>query len=114
MKKYTRILSYIALFLVIVAIYLRLNQNNDLKNKIIELKKANDSLNIQIDSTHLKITKLNSVAESYKIQIQEDQIKLAELQAKADLYKRKYNEEHNRISGLSGDALINEFTNAFN
>lgn len=114
MEKYTRILSYIALILVIVAVYLRLNKNSDLKDKILELEKANDSLKVQIDSTHIKINKLNEVAETYKIQIQNDRIKLADLQAKADLYKRKYNEEHNRITELSGDALVSEFTNAFN
>lgn len=114
MKKYTRILSYVALVLVIIAVYLRLNRSNDLKDKIIELEKVNDSLKVQIDSTYLKIEELNNVAEEYKIQIQKDQIKLADLQTKADLYKRKYNEEHNRITELSGDALVSEFTNAFN
>lgn len=114
MKTYTRILSYIALILVIIAVYRRLDQSSDLKDKIIELEKVNDSLKVQIDSTHLKIEELDNVAKEYKIQIQKDQIKLVDLQAKADLYKRKYNEEHNRITELSGDALVSEFTNAFN
>jgi hypothetical protein len=56
---------------------------------------------------------LDSVANGYKLQIQEDKTKLADLQAKANTYKQKYNEEHNRISGLAGNALVSEFTNAF-
>jgi len=114
MKKYTRILSYVALILVIIAVYRRLDHSTDLKDKINELERANDSLQAQVDSTHIKIDELNVVAEGYKIQIEEDKVKLADLQAKADLYKRKYNEEHNRITELSGDALVSEFTNAFN
>ena len=114
MKKYTRILSYVALILVIIAIYRRLDKNNDLNSKINELERVNDSLQAQVDSTHIKIAKLDSIADGYRMQIQDDKAKLADLQAKADLFKRKYNEEHNRISELTGDALVSEFTNAFN
>jgi len=114
MEKYTRILSYIALILVIIAVYRRLDQSSNLKDKINELERANDSLQAQVDSTHTAINKLDSIAEGYKLQIQEDKSKLADLQAKANLYKQKYNEEHNRISGLTGNALVSEFTNAFN
>ena len=114
MKKYTRILSYIALILVVIAVYRRLGQSSNLNSKINELERANDSLQAQVDSTHIKIAKLDSIADGYRIQIQEDKAKLADLQAKADLFKRKYNEEHNRISELTGDALVSEFTNAFN
>jgi uncharacterized coiled-coil DUF342 family protein len=113
MKKYTRILSYVALILVIIAIYRRLDKSNDLNSKINELERANDSLQAQVDSTHIKIAKLDSIADGYRIQIQEDKAKLADLQAKANTYKQKYNEEHNRISGLTGNALVSEFTNAF-
>ena len=113
MKKYTRILSYVALILVIIAIYRRLDKSNDLNSKINELERANDSLQAQVDSTHIKIAKLDSIAAGYRIQIQEDKAKLADLQAKANTYKQKYNEEHNRISGLTGNALVSEFTNAF-
>lgn len=114
MKKYTRILGYVALILTVIAIYRRLDHSTNLKDKINELERANDSLQAQVDSTHIAITKLDSIAEGYKLQIQEDKTKLADLQAKADLFKRKYNEEHNRITGLTGDALVSEFTNAFN
>ena len=114
MKKYTRILSYIALILVVIAVYRRLGQSSNLNSKINELERANDSLQAQVDSTHIEIAKLDSIADGYRIQIQEDKAKLADLQAKANLFKRKYNEEHNRISGLAGDALVSEFTNAFN
>jgi len=113
MKKYTRILSYVALILVIIAIYRRLDKSNDLNSKINELERVNDSLQAQVDSTHIKIAKLDSIADGYRIQIQEDKAKLADLQAKANTYKQKYNEEHNRISGLTGNALVSEFTNAF-
>jgi uncharacterized coiled-coil DUF342 family protein len=114
MKKLTKITSYVALILVVFAVYRRLDQNSDLKSQINELERVNDSLQAQVDSTHIKIDQLNVVAEGYKTQIEEDKVKLADLQAKADLYKRKYNEEHNRITELSGDALVSEFTNAFN
>jgi uncharacterized coiled-coil DUF342 family protein len=113
MRKYTRILSYVALILVIIAVYRRLDQNSNLKDKINELERVNDSLQAQVDSTHITISKLDSVANSYKLQIQEDKTKLSDLQAKANTYKQKYNEEHNRISGLAGNALVSEFTNAF-
>jgi peptidoglycan hydrolase CwlO-like protein len=113
MSKYVRILSYVALILVIIAIYRRLDQNSNLKDKINELERANDSLQAQVDSTHITISKLDSIADGYKLQIEEEKTKLADLQAKADLFKQKYNEEHNRISGLTGNALVSEFTNAF-
>jgi peptidoglycan hydrolase CwlO-like protein len=113
MSKYVRILSYVALILVIIAIYRRLDQNSNLKDKINELERANDSLQAQVDSTHITISKLDSIADGYKLQIEEEKTKLADLQAKADLFKQKYNEEHNRISGLTGNALVIEFTNAF-
>jgi peptidoglycan hydrolase CwlO-like protein len=113
MSKYVRILSYVALILIIIAIYRRLDQNSNLKDKINELERANDSLQAQVDSTHITISKLDSIADGYKLQIEEEKTKLADLQAKADLFKQKYNEEHNRISGLTGNALVSEFTNAF-
>jgi uncharacterized coiled-coil DUF342 family protein len=46
--------------------------------------------------------------------VTENKTKLSGLKYKADLYKTKYNEEHNRINNLSNDALVSEFTNAFN
>jgi len=113
MKKYVRILGYVALILTVIAVYRRLDQGKDLKNKINELERANDSLQAQVDSTHIKIAKLDSIADGYRIQIQEDKAKLADLQAKANTYKQKYNEKNNRISGLTGNALVSEFTNAF-
>jgi chromosome segregation ATPase len=113
MKKYTRILGYIALILTVIAVYRRLDQGKDLKSKINELERTNDSLQAQVDSTQIKIAKLDSIAEGYKLQIEQDKAKLADLQTKADKNKRKYNEENNRISGLTGNALVSEFTNAF-
>jgi DNA repair exonuclease SbcCD ATPase subunit len=113
MLKYTRILSYVALILVIIAIYRRLDKASDLNSKINELERVNNSLQAQVDSTHIKIAQLDSAANGYKVQIQEEKAKLADLQAKADTYKQKYNEKNNRISGLTGNALVSEFTNAF-
>jgi len=113
MLKYTRILSYVALILIIIAIYRRLDKASDLNSKINELERVNDSLQAQVDSTHIKIAQLDSAANGYKVQIQEEKAKLADLQAKADTYKQKYNEKNNRISGLTGNALVSEFTNAF-
>ena len=113
MQKYTRILGYVALILAVIAVYRRLDQASDLKSQINELERANDSLQAQVDSTHIKIAQLDSVANGYKVQIQEEKAKLADLQAKADTYKQKYNEKNNRISGLTGNALVSEFTNSF-
>ena len=113
MKKITKILSYVALILVIIAVYQRLDQNKDLRQQIKELERANDSLQAQVDSTHIKIAELDVIAEGYRIQIEQDKVKLSDLQAKVDFYKRKYNEETSRITQLTGDALVNEFTNAF-
>jgi len=106
MKKYVRILGYIALVLTVIAVYRRLDQGKNLKSKINELERTNDSLQAQVDSTQAKIAKLDSIAEGYKLQIEQDKAKLADLQAKADKNKRKYNEENNRISGLTGNALV--------
>lgn len=114
MKKLTKIISYVALILVIFAVYRRLDQNSELKQQVKELEQANTLLQAQVDSTYTKIDQLAITAEGYKSQIELDKEKLADLQSKADLYKRKYNEEHNRITELSGDALVSEFTNAFN
>jgi chromosome segregation ATPase len=110
-------LSYIALILLAIMIYLRFirstESNRELKQQIKELELKNDSIQAHVDSTLIQITQLNVIAEGYKVQIEEDKQQLANLQSKADLYKRKYNEEHSRITELSGDALVSEFTNAF-
>jgi uncharacterized coiled-coil DUF342 family protein len=115
MKKYTRILSYVAVILVLFALYYRTvnKKTADLNHKIEMLEKQSDSLQHHIDSNNQKIVKLDSIAMMYKNQVTNEKQKLAGLQSKADLYKQKYNEEHNRISKLSNDALVSEFTNAF-
>ena len=113
MNKAFKLLSYVAVILTLLAVYLRLERGKDDREFIKELERRNDSLQAHVDSTIIKIEALNDLASGYKLQIEEDKSKLADLQAKADLFKRKYNEEHNRITELSGDALVSEFTNAF-
>ena len=116
--KVLQIISYVAVILLSLTIYLRYvrsnESNRELKQQIKELELKNDSIQSHIDSASNEIDKLNVLAEDYRLQIKSNQSKLANLQSKADLYKRKYNEEHNRITELSGDALVSEFTNAFN
>jgi uncharacterized coiled-coil DUF342 family protein len=111
-KEILKFLGYIGLVLLIVNIFninpnFRLDKENEILNKKI------DSLQANIDSSKVKIAQLDSVATVYKQQVIEDKIKLSGLKHKADLYKTKYNEEHNRITNLSNDALVSEFTNAF-
>lgn len=112
-KEILKFLGYIGLVLLIVNI-LNINPNFRLgeENKILNNKI--DSLQANIDSNKVKIAQLDSVATVYKKQVTENKTKLSGLKYKADLYKTKYNEEHNRINNLSNDALVSEFTNAFN
>jgi len=111
-KEIIKFLGYVGLVLLIVNI-LNINPNFRLGKENEALNNKIDSLQANIDSTKIKITQLDSVATVYKKQVAEDKIKLSGLKHKADLYKTKYNEEHNRITNLSNDALVSEFTNAF-
>jgi uncharacterized coiled-coil DUF342 family protein len=111
-KEIIKFLGYVGLVLLIVNI-LNINPNFRLGKENEALNNKIDSLQANIDSTKIKIAQLDSVATVYKKQVTEDKTKLSGLKAKADLYKTKYNEEHNRITNLSNDALVSEFTNAF-
>jgi len=111
-KEILKFLGYIGLVLLIVNI-LNINPNFRLDKQNEILSKKIDSLQANIDSNKVKIAQLDSVATVYKQQVIEDKTKLSGLKYKADLYKTKYNEEHNRITNLSNDALVSEFTNAF-
>jgi uncharacterized coiled-coil DUF342 family protein len=111
-KEIIKFLGYVGLVLLIVNI-LNINPNFRLGKENEALNNKIDSLQANIDSTKTKIAQLDSVATVYKKQVAEDKIKLSGLKHKADLYKTKYNEEHNRITNLSNDALVSEFTNAF-
>ena len=112
-KEILKFLGYIGLVLLIVNI-LNINPNFRLAKENEALNNKIDSLQANIDSTKIKIAQLDSIATVYKKQVTEDKTKLSGLKYKADLYKTKYNEEHNRINNLSNDALVSEFTNAFN
>ena len=111
-KEILKFLGYIGLVLLIVNI-LNINPNFRLDKQNEILSKKIDSLQANIDSNKVKIAQLDSVAIVYKQQVIEDKTKLSGLKYKADLYKTKYNEEHNRITNLSNNALVSEFTNAF-
>ena len=112
-KEILKFLGYIGLVLLIVNI-LNINPNFRLAKENKALNNKIDSLQANIDSSKVKIAQLDSVATVYKKQVIENKTKLSGLKYKADLYKTKYNEEHNRINNLSNDALVSEFTNAFN
>ena len=111
-KEILKFLGYIGLVLLIVNI-LNINPNFRLDKQNEILSRKIDSLQANIDSNKVKIAQLDSVATVYKKQVIEDKTKLSGLKYKADLYKTKYNEEHNRITNLSNNALVSEFTNAF-
>ena len=111
-KEILKFLGYIGLVLLIVNIF-NINPNFRLDKQNEILSKKIDSLQANIDSSKVKIAQLDSVTTVYKQQVIEDKIKLSGLKHKADLYKTKYNEEHNRITNLSNDTLVSEFTNAF-
>ena len=111
-KEILKFLGYIGLVLLIVNI-LNINPNFRLGKQNEILSKKIDSLQANIDSNKVKIAQLDSVATVYKKQVIENKTKLSGLKYKADLYKTKYNEEHNRITNLSNNALVSEFTNAF-
>jgi uncharacterized coiled-coil DUF342 family protein len=115
MKNSIHIIGYIVVivFTIIIVRNLGFAGDIDAKNKIKALNHQIDSLQAHVDSNNVKIAQLDSLATLYKTKVDEDKKKLSGLKAKADLYKNKYNEEHNRITNLSNDALVSEFTSAF-
>lgn len=116
MKNYINIIGYIVVIVLTIIIVRNLGFAGDIdaENKIKALNHQIDSLQLHVDSNNIKIAQLDSVATLYKTKVAQDKEKLSGLKAKADLYKNKYNEEHNRITNLSNDAVVSEFTNAFN
>lgn len=115
MKNYINIIGYIVVIVLTVIIVKNLGfaGSIDAENKIKALNYQIDSLQSCVDSNNIKIAQLDSIAILYKNKVAEDKKKLSDLKVKADLYKNKYNEEHNRITKLSNDALVSEFTGAF-
>lgn len=103
---------YLGLVLLIINIF-NINPNFNLNKENEVLNQKIDSLQLNIDSFKVKIIKLDSLNYIYEKEIKQNQIKLSELKLKSDLNKKKQNEENNRINNLSNNALINEFTNAF-
>ena len=101
------------LVLFIIIIFQSQYPKSDLKNRLNELHKQNDSLFLNIKLKQNEITKLDSVTNIYKDKIEKNKIELTALKIKADNFKIKYNEEHNRINTLSNRNTVNEFTNAF-
>lgn len=72
-----------------------------------------DSLQIEIGLNKNKIDSLTAAKVVLDSLIAIDKNKLADIAKKAKEYKDKYNEEHNRISDMSDDDIIREFTAAF-
>ena len=103
---------YSGLVLLIINIF-NINPNFNLNKENEVLNHKIDSLQSNIDSFNVKIMKLDSLNSIYEKEIKQNQIKLSELKLKSDLNKKKQNEENNRINNLSNNALISEFTNAF-
>ena len=72
-----------------------------------------DSLQIEIGLNKSKIDSLSSAKLVLDSMVAVDKAKLTEVSKKAETYRKKYNEEHNRISDMSDDDIIREFTAAF-
>ena len=64
-------------------------------------------------SKDIKISSLDSTRGVLDSLLVLDKAKLAELARKAEQYRKKYDKERNRINDMSDDAVISEFSKAF-
>jgi hypothetical protein len=111
-KEILKFIGIVGLVLLVFFIFnISPNSNFNKQNELLKFKI--DSLQSTIDSSKVKIDRLDSINKVYQLEIKNTKQKLSDLKIKSDLYKKKYNEEHNRINNLSNDAIVSEFTNAF-
>ena len=73
-----------------------------------------DSLQIEIGLNKAKIDSLSSAKLVLDSLVAVDKAKLTEVAKKAAAYKDKYDKEHDRLTDMSDDDVISEFTAAFN
>ena len=87
--------------------------NTSISNKEKEYQAKIDSLQIEIGLNKAKIDSLSSAKLVLDSLVAMDKAKLNEVSKKAEIYRKKYNEEHNRLTDMSDDDIISEFTAAF-
>ena len=93
--------------------FLFIYNNSKVSNKEKYYQDKIDSLQIEIGLNKNKIDSLSAAKVILDSIVAVDKAKLTEVSKKAETYRKKYNEEHNRISDMSDDDIIREFTAAF-
>ena len=88
--------------------------NSKISDKEKEYQVKIDSLQTQIKINNIKIDSLTSAKLVLDSMVVVNKDKLNKVSKKAEKYRKKYNEEHTRISNMSNDIIISEFTAAFN
>ena len=82
--------------------------------RIAQYQATIDSLTLEIGKKDITIASLDSTRSVLDSLVVLDKAKLAETAQKAAAYREKYNEELSHINDMSDDAVISEFTAAFN
>jgi len=93
--------------------FLFVYNNSKISNKEKYYQDKIDSLQIEIGLNKNQIDSLSAAKVVLDSIVAVDKAKLTEVSRKAETYRKKYNEEHNRISDMSDDDIIREFTAAF-
>ena len=93
--------------------FLFVYNNSKVSNKEKYYQDKIDSLQIEIGLNKNQIDSLSAAKVVLDSIVAVDKAKLTEVSRKAETYRKKYNEEHNRISDMSDDDIIREFTAAF-
>jgi chromosome segregation ATPase len=93
--------------------YLFIYNKNPYEDREAEFQQRIDSLKLQIELGKTEIDSLSRLNRILDSTILQDKAQLTEVAKKAETFKNKYNEEQNRISDMSDDNIISEFTAAF-
>jgi uncharacterized protein HemX len=93
--------------------YLFIYNKNPYEDREAEFQQRIDSLRLQIELGKTEIDSLSRLNRILDSTILQDKAQLTEVAKKAETFKNKYNEEQNRISDMSDDNIISEFTAAF-
>ena len=94
--------------------FLFIRDNDPYIDREAEFKQRIDSLRQEIQAGKAKIASLDSANHVLDSIVLKDKAALSDIAEKAEEYKQKYNEEHSRITNLSNDSIVSEFTAAFN
>ena len=113
MKRY--IAQLIIVWGALVLIWFLFIRNSDpYIDREAEFERRIDSLKQEIQAGKVKIASLDSANHVLDLIVLKDKAALSDIAQKAAEYKEKYNEEHSRITNLSNDSIVSEFTAAFN